>query len=223
MRAPCQPGFAAWRFGVPEQRKRPDLTPTSHVTPMPMSNSTDAMQLTLDLFAAPPATPVAERPADPPAPAVGSPVPDTVCLLDVAAAPAERWQPRDPSLVARMAGAVPSGVVARWNANLAALTHACQLHDRLAAGGQTAEADRDRLRQWSGWGGLQSLFGTDRATQAEQAVRALAGSRASGGRCGPGVGAGQGHHHQCALHPPADRGGDVAARLPVRLPRRAGP
>ena len=169
---------------MPERRKRPTPNPTSHITPMPMSNSTDAMQLTLDLFAAPPATPVSERPADPPAaPAVGSPIPDTVCLLDAAAAPAERWQPRDPSLISRLAGAVPSGVVARWNANLSALTTACLLQARLADGGEAAEvaeAERNELRQWSGWGGLQSLFGTDRVAQAEQAVRALAATRTAG-------------------------------------------
>src|SRR6185312_6072641 len=48
------------------------------------------------------------------------------------------------------------------------------LRRRLADGGAVADAERDELRQWSGWGGLQALFGTDRATEAEQAVRALA-------------------------------------------------
>jgi N12 class adenine-specific DNA methylase len=139
-----------------------------------MSNSTDAMQLTLDLFAAPPATPT-EPPADPtPAAAVRALVPDTACVLDRAAAPAERWQPREPALLQRLADAVPSGMVARWNADVSALTTAYLLHRRLADGEQITDSDRDELSQWSGWGGLQSLFGTDRATEAEQAVRALA-------------------------------------------------
>jgi hypothetical protein len=93
-----------------------------------MSNSTDAMQLTLDLFAAPPTPPVAERPADAtPAPSAGSHVPDSVCLLDATAAPAARWAPRDPSLVHRLATAVPSGMVARWNANVSGVAGGCLL------------------------------------------------------------------------------------------------
>jgi hypothetical protein len=132
------------------------------------------MQLTLDLFAAPPAT-LPERPAVPPVAApASSQVPDSVCLLDLASPPAGRWVPRDPSLMQRLAGAVPSGAVARWNANLAALATAELLTRRLAEGAQVTDTERDELRQWSGWGGLQSLFETDRAAQAEQAVRALA-------------------------------------------------
>ena len=58
---------------------------------------------------------------------------------------------------------MPAGAVARWNANLSALTVASSLTRRLADGGTVADAERDELRQWSGWGGLQALFGTDRA------------------------------------------------------------
>jgi N12 class adenine-specific DNA methylase len=145
-----------------------------------MSKSTDATQLTFDLFAAPPA-PTFERPAEQPAPPPPSNVPATVCLADVAAAPAERWQPRDPSLLQRLAAAVPAGAVARWNANLTVLTTACLLHRRLAEGGEVGASDREELRQWSGWGGLQALFGTDRAAQAEQAVRALAAAHVADG------------------------------------------
>ena len=138
-----------------------------------MSN-TDAMQLTLDLFAAPPATPPEHPAKTPVAPPASSQVPDSVCLLDVATPPAGGWVPREPSLPRRLAGAVPSGVVARWNANLAALATAERLTRRHAEGAQVTDAERSELRQWSGWGGLQSLFETDRAARGEQAVRALA-------------------------------------------------
>ncbi|MGH2909291.1 MAG: DEAD/DEAH box helicase family protein, partial [Solirubrobacteraceae bacterium] len=138
-----------------------------------MSNSTDAMQLTLDLFAAPPA-PVAERPAEPTAVTPVAQVPDSVCMFDAAASPAQGWQPRDPVLIQRLAAAIPSGAVTRWNANLSALATACLLQRPLADGASIDQGDRDALRQWSGWGGLQSLFGSDRVAQAEEAVRALA-------------------------------------------------
>jgi N12 class adenine-specific DNA methylase len=137
------------------------------------------MQLSLDLFAAPaePTVSLVSRPAIP-VPAVPALVPRTVLLADATSPPRSAWQPTDVALVNLLASAVPSGSVARWNANLAALATATAV----AQSGATAtEPQLAVLRQWSGWGGLASHFTTDRAAQAEQAVHALAGATTPAG------------------------------------------
>lgn len=140
-----------------------------------MSRTTDDMQLTLDLFAAPAEPAVSLVPAHE-MPATSEPtavVPQAVFVADRAAPPLSEWRPADLQLLGRVAGAVPSGAASRFDANVEALNVA-----RLLSGGTGVSLSEpplvEHLRTWSGWGGLQSLFSTDRGYAAKSAVRSLA-------------------------------------------------
>ena len=149
-----------------------------------MSKTPDDMQLTLDLFAAPPATDVARH--DSVSDSVSSHhveldseasasvlIPAGLLVADTTTPPADQWQPSDPTLIDRLASAAPSGAASRFDANVEAIELA-----RLLSGGTgtalTAPPRPENLRRWSGWGGLQALFSTDRGHSAKSAVRALA-------------------------------------------------